>query len=100
MSIKITYKTGSNDRSIKNYVLFSDEEFKINGLGRLSISKSSNQISKLIISNKSKKKDFISFNLNSDQKIILIKIKNKLTATDNEKKGAIFYNYLNQSFIS
>ncbi len=99
MSIKITYKTGSNDKSIKNYVLFSDEEFKINGLSRLSISKSSNQISKLIISNKSKKKDFISFNLNSDQKIILIKIKNKLTATDNEKKGANFYNYLKSNLI-
>ncbi len=99
MSIKITYKTGSNDRSIKNYVLFSDEEFKINGLSKLSISKNSNQISRLIISNKSEKKDFISFNLNSDQKIILIKIKNKLTATDNEKKGANFYNYLKSNLI-
>ena len=99
MSIKITYKTASNDRSIKNYVLFSDEEFKINGLHKLSISKSSNQINKLIISNKSKKKDFISFNLNSDQKVILIKIKNKLTATDNEKKGANFYNYLKSNLI-
>ena len=99
MSIKITYKTGSNDKSIKNYVLFSDEEFKINGLSKLSISKNSNQISKTIISNKSKKKDFISFNLNSDQKIILIKIKNKLTATENEKKGANFYNYLKSNLI-
>ena len=56
MSIKITYKTGSNERNIKNYVLFSDEEFKINGLNKLSISKNSNQISKTITSNKSKKK--------------------------------------------
>ncbi len=99
MSIKITYKSTSNDRSIKNYVLFSDEEFKINGLHKLSISKSSNQINKLIISNKSKKKEFISFNLNPDQKVILIKIKNKLTATDNEKKGANFYNYLKANLI-
>ena len=99
MSIKITYKTGSNEKSIKNYVLFSDEEFKINGLSKLSISKNSNQISKTIISNKSKKKDFISFNLNPDQKIILIKIKNKLTATENEKKGASFYNYLKSNLI-
>ena len=99
MSMKITYKTGSNEKSIKNYVLFSDEEFKINGLSKLSISKNSNQISKTIISNKSKKKDFISFNLNPDQKIILIKIKNKLTATENEKKGANFYNYLKSNLI-
>ena len=99
MSIKITHKTASNDKSIKNYVLFSDEEFKINGLNKLNISKSSNHITKLIISNKNKKKDFISFNLNSDQKIILIKIKNKLTATENEKKGANFYNYLKSNLI-
>ena len=39
MSIKITYKTGSNDRGVKNYVLFSDEEFKINGLSKLSLNK-------------------------------------------------------------
>ena len=99
MSIKITYKSGSNDRSIKNFVLFSDEEFKVNGLSKLSISKNSNQISKSIISSKSKKKEFISFNLNPDQKIILVKIKNKLTATDNEKKGANFYNYLKSNLI-
>ena len=60
MSIKITYKTVSNDKSVKNYVLFSDEEFKINGLSKLSISKNSNQISKTIISNKSKKKKTLS----------------------------------------
>ena len=56
MSIKISFKTGSNEKSIKNYVLFSDEEFKINGLNKLNISKNSTQISKTIISNKSKKK--------------------------------------------
>ena len=99
MSIKISFKTGSNEKSIKNYVLFSDEEFKINGLNKLNISKNSTQISKTIISNKSKKKDFISFNLNPNQKIILIKIKNKLSATENEKMGANFYNYLKSNLI-
>ena len=99
MSIKISYKSASNEKSIKNYVLFSDEEFNINGLNKLNISKNSNQISKTIISNKSKKKEFISFNLNPDQRIILIKIKNKLTATENEKKGANFYNFLKSNLI-
>ena len=56
MSIKISYKTATSEKSIKNYVLFSDEEFKINGLTKLSINKNSNQISKTINSNKSKKK--------------------------------------------
>ncbi len=94
MSIKISHKKGINDRSVKNYVLFSDEEFRVNGLNKLPLVKYSSHINKIIISNKSNKKDFITFNLNSDQKIILIKIKKNQTATENEKKGASFYNYL------
>ena len=61
MSIKISYKSGSNEKSVKNYVLFSDEEFKINGLNELAISKNSNQINKTIVSSKSKKKRFYFF---------------------------------------
>ena len=94
MSIKISYKKGIVEKDIKNYVLFSDENFKVNGLKKLPLAKSSNEINKTIESNKSKKKDFISFNINSSQKVILIKIKNNQTSTDNEKKGANFYNFL------
>ncbi len=93
MSIKITYKKGINEKKIKNFVLFSDQEFKINGLRNLSLAKNSNQIIKTINSNKSKNKDFVSFNINPDQKIILIKIKDSKSSTENEKKGAIFYNF-------
>ena len=94
MSIKISYKKGIVEKGIKNYVLFSDENFNVNGLKKLPLAKSSNEIKKTIETNKSKKKDFISFNINSSQKIILIKIKNNQTSTDNEKKGANFYNFL------
>ena len=50
------------EKLIKNYVLFANEEFKINGLNKLSLSKQSNQINRTINSNKSKKKEFIIFN--------------------------------------
>ena len=93
MSIKISYKKGINEKKIKNFVLFSDQEFMINGLRNLSLAKNSNQIIKTINSNKSKNKDFLSFNINTDQKIILIKIKDSKSSTENEKKGAIFYNF-------
>ena len=99
MSIKISYKKGIVEKDIKNYVLFSDENFKVNGLKKLPLAKSSNEINKTIESNKSKKKDFISFNINSSQKVILIKIKNNQTSTDNEKKGANFYNFLKINFF-
>ena len=48
MSIKISYKKGISEKTIKNYVLFANEEFKINGLNKLSLSKQSNQINRTI----------------------------------------------------
>ena len=68
MSIKISYKKGINEKNIKNFVLFSNSEFKINGLSKLSLVKNSNQIIKTTNSNKSMKNEFISFNINPDQK--------------------------------
>ena len=100
MSIKISYKKNISEKLIKNYVLFSNEDFKINGLNKLSLSKQSNQINRTINSNKSKKKEFIIFNHSPDQKIILIKIKNNQTSTDNEKKGANFYNFVKSNLLT
>ena len=91
MSIKISQKKGISEKNIKNSVLFGDENFKINGLNKLSLIKQSNQINRFINSNKSKKKDYlVIFNLSPDQKIILIKIKKNQTSTDNEKSGSRF----------
>ena len=75
MSINISYNKGIGEKNIKNYVLFSDEDFKIFGLKKLSISKITNQINNTINSNKSKKKNFITFNINPKKKITLVKIK-------------------------
>ena len=99
MSIKISYKKVISEKIIKNYVLFSNDEFKINGFNKLSLNKNSNQINKTINSNKSPKKEIISFNLNPEQKIILIKIKKTQTTTDNEKNGANFYNYIKSNSL-
>ena len=100
MSIKITSKKGINEKNIKNFVLFSNPEFKINGLSKLSLTKNSNQIIKTINSNNSKKNDFICFNINPGQKIVLIKIKNDDSPTENEKKGANFYNFIKSNSLN
>ena len=100
MSIKISYKKASNEKSIQNYVLFSNEDFQINGLNKILLGKQSSQINRIIKSYKSKKKEFISFNHNLDQKIILIKIKNNQTSTDNEKIGANFYNFIKSNTLN
>ncbi len=100
MSIKISHKKKISDKTIKNYVLFTNEDFVISGLKNIYLSKNSAQINKTIKSNKTKKNDIISFNLNSDQKIILIKIKKNQTPTENEKKGANFYNFIKSNLLT
>ena len=94
MSIKITFKKNISNKLIKNYVLFSNDDFKINALNSLPIEKNTAAINKTIKSLHIKNKDFIFFNLNPSQKIILIKVKNASTSLDNEKKGADFYNFI------
>ena len=100
MSIKISYKKKISEKTIKNYVLFTNEDFVISWLKNIYLSKNSALINKTIKSNKTKKNDIISFNLNSDQKIILIKIKKNQTPTENEKKGANFYNFIKSNLIT
>ena len=85
MSIKITLKNNTKDNQVKNYVLFCDENFKINGLNKLSLNKQSKLINDSIQSNNLKKKDIIFFNINPIQKIILIKIKKNQSSLESEK---------------
>ena len=99
MTVQISYKKTVNEKSIKNYVLFSDENWKIYGLNSiLLIKRSSSFISKLIKENSNKKDKFLKFNLNSSQKIILVKTK-KTTTLDNERSGAEFYNFIKSNSI-
>ena len=46
MSIKISLKQNINEKNVKNYVLFSNEHFKIDGLARTSLINQSNYIKK------------------------------------------------------
>ena len=73
---------------------FTDKNFKIINLNKLSISKFSSFIKKSISSNNLVSKNIISFNINASQKIILIKLKNNQTSLEIEKLGAEFYMYL------
>ena len=100
MSIKISLKKNISEKNIKNYVLFADENFKINGLSSLSLNKQSNLLNKAIISNKLYSKTFLQFNLNPSQKIILIKLNKNQSSVDNEKKGAEFYKYIKENNIT
>ena len=64
MSLKINLKKNVSDKSIKNYVLFTDENFKIRGLNGLFLNKFSRIINETVANVKSKEKQIIQFNFN------------------------------------
>ncbi len=94
MSIKVSFKKNVVENKINNYVLFSDEKFNVLGLNKTSLSKNSSIINKIISNNKLKDKNFLIFNLNPSQKVIIVKFKNILSSNEIEKLGAEFYNYI------
>ena len=79
--------------------MFSNEKFSVNGLNKIKLVNKKNEINKTIETNKHKKREFISFNINSKQKIILIKTKQNPTFSENEKLGASFYNFIKSNFL-
>ena len=98
MSIKISIKKNINEKTIKNYVLFCDEKFKIIGLDKLPFNKIGHQIKKSIETYKSDKQ-IIFFNISPIQKIILIQLKDYNMALENEKKRSKFFNFIKSNMI-
>ena len=94
MKINIEYKSDIKFNSENTFVLFADSELKIFGLDLLPLSKSSKLINNTIKTYKQEKQNFIQFNYNETQKIILIKIKKNQETLDVEKLGAKFYNFI------
>ena len=73
--------------------------FKINGLNNLDLKAQYVDINKAINTNKSVKKDFLTFNINPVQKVVLIKINQRNSTVDNEKIGANFFNFIKANTI-
>ncbi len=92
MSIKINYSNVQNSGQITNYVLFVEENFKIDNIKNFS----NIEISyiKDVLKKNDLKKNIISFDLNSKRKIILINVKKNLKNSDIENLGAEFYNFI------
>ena len=99
MTLKILHKNKATDRDIKNYLLFSNENFKVYGLDKISLKSQSNHINKTIASNIHKDKNFLIFNINSNQRVVLVKIKNNQSSLDNETKGAELYSFIKSNLI-
>ena len=94
MPIEITYKKENSDKLAKTFVLFADEGFRALALKKTLLANKVSFVNEIIKKNESKNKKFLAFNLNSNQKVILVSIKKKPTSLDNEKIGAEFCNFV------
>ena len=99
MTIKINIKKNIPNKLIKNYVFFTDEDFKISGLNDLNLNKDSELIKSTIKSLNLNQKNFLHFNLKPNLKITLVKIVNSKVSIDNEKIGAKFYDFIKSNSI-
>ena len=86
----------------KNILIFIDENFRVNGLEDYFSKKKISEIKKNIINFKltKPKQKFTIFNIDSNQKIIVLKILNNFTSLDHEKNGAEFFEILKSNYIN
>ena len=98
MAISYTYLNKIDQKNTKNFVFFSDENFKILNFKNLDF-KDFRKVNNLIENNKDKKKDLLYLNLDDKKNLILVKIKKNQKTLDNEKQGASFFDFLNSNSI-
>jgi leucyl aminopeptidase len=94
MSIQINYKNSISKKPLTNLVLFTDENFNINGIKKHTTKEEFSYISDLLKTS-DLKKDLLFFEINSKKTIFLISIKKDLKTSDIESLGAKFHSHIN-----
>jgi len=94
MTIKINYSNKVNGKSSTNLVLFTEENFNINGLKKHLSNVEFSYINDLL-KNSDLKKNLLFFEVNSKKTIFLVSIKKNLETSDIESLGAEFHSYIN-----
>jgi leucyl aminopeptidase len=99
MTIHINYKSITKNRSSSNKALFLNEKFEVENLKTMFEVPEVSFISKMI-RKMDNKKNFVLFDLNLNEKIILIFVKKNLKSADVENLGAEFCHFIKTNFLS
>ena len=99
MNVVINYKNIISKKSAINQVLFVDENFNISKCKRFFSNKEFSFVNDLLKS-KDLKKKFISFDLSSKKKIILVQIKKDISSWELENLGGKFFDRFKDSKIN
>ena len=95
MPVKITYSNNTKKENLTNLILFSNEKFEVKYLKKFLSKNDFSYINDLLKTSELKKKILV-FEVSSKKKIILVSIKNNLSAIDVESLGAELYGRINQ----
>ncbi len=99
MTVQINYNSNTLKKNSGNIVLFVDESFNITNLKKyISINEYSYILDLLKINDK--KKNIITYDINSQRKIVLISIKKKIRNSEIENLGAKFYEKFKDSKLN
>ena len=90
MAVQISYKNKISKKNTYNLVLFVDETFNISSLKKHISTKEYALISDLV-KTKDIKKKIVAFDISSKKKLILVSLKKKITISEVENLGAVFY---------
>ncbi len=95
MPIKITYSNNTKNKNLSNLILFSNEKFEVKYIKKFLSKNDFSYINDILKTSELKKKILV-FEVSSKKKIILVSIKNNLSAIDVESLGAELYGRINQ----
>jgi len=90
-------KTKSNHHDC---VIFCDHKFRAPFVEKIFSSQNSKVLNRHILNNKSKEKNIFLFNLNENQKVIIVNVNSPELGLENEKIGAEFYEFIKSNSVN
>jgi len=90
-------KTKSNHHDC---VIFCDHKFRAPFVEKIFSSQNSKVLNRHILKNKSKEKNIFLFNLNENQKVIIVNVNSPELGLENEKIGAEFYEFIKSNSVN
>ena len=98
--MKLRFQLLKSKSNKHNYVIFCDHKFKAPSLNKIFSSQNSKVLNRHILNNKSKEKNIFLFNLNENQKVIIVNVNSPELGLENEKIGAEFYEYIKSNSLN
>ena len=100
MTVQINFSNGNKLKNTSTFVTFCSEKYSIQDLNTSIIKNYQKSIKDYLLALKPKAEKFVLYNLDSNKRVILIKIKNFKERLVNEKLGADLFDFVKKNSIT